>query len=287
MILPVFFLIFILLLLWMFRIEPNRFQINYKKIRIKKQLNRPLRVLHLSDTHFTGASKKLDRFFDKLVSIPCDLVALTGDLVDCEEGIPEAVKNLAKLKPAFGIYVVYGNHDYYDYNLIDSLIHNFPGQKQPRKRIPVDLLQEELEKHGIRVLRNETAEILCDQVPLLVHGLDDPITGCANIRLTMANFDPGKINILLTHTIDVFLDVGENEIDLSFSGHSHGGQICLPVIGPLHTHTMLGRAYASGICYLHGAVCSISRGLGTTRYLPMRLLAPPEAILVEVETEGK
>jgi hypothetical protein len=133
------------------------------------------------------------------------------------------------------------------------------------------------------VLFNETAEVNVEGKPVLIHGLDDPTTGRADLLKAMKNFDPKKINILLTHTVDAFLDIGENEIDLSFSGHSHGGQVRLPFIGPIIVHTSMGRPYAAGIFELKGATCCVSRGMNASRFLRMRLLCPPEAILLTVQ----
>ena len=95
--------------------------------------------------------------------------------------------------------------------------HYTPGQGRPRKQQPIEDFEKALQEAGVRLLRNETVEVEAGETPILIHGLDDPITGRANVRRAMLNFDPAKLNILLTHSIDVFLDIGENEVDLSFS----------------------------------------------------------------------
>lgn len=275
-----------LLLIWMAVIERRAFQINRYPVTIRKPLKRPLRILHLSDTHFASPWPALDRFFDRLAKESFDFVFITGDIIDCDAGISSCVENLGKLKPAKGSFVVFGNHDYYDYYLSDVITHSVPGHGKPQKKNQPDLLQQALEKGGIRVLKNETVEVEWQDQSILIHGLDDPITGRANIRRTLQNFHPQKLNILLTHTIDVFIDIGDDEIDLSFSGHSHGGQICLPFVGPIVCHTLLGRNYAKGIKTFKGSICSISRGIGTSRFFGFRLLARPEAILLTVSGSG-
>jgi predicted MPP superfamily phosphohydrolase len=116
----------------------------------------------------------------------------------------------------------------------------------------------------------------------LIHGVDDATTGRADVRKLTDGMDPLHVHLLLTHTIDVFTDIKENTIDLSFSGHSHGGQIRLPFIGALYTHTMTGRAYAEGIRKLKGSVCCISRGIGASRSFRIRFLCKPEAVLLTV-----
>ncbi|MDP3920259.1 MAG: metallophosphoesterase [Candidatus Omnitrophota bacterium] len=247
-----------------------------------KALGASLKVLHLSDIHFAGKIRALDQFFDRIAAEDVDLVFLTGDVIDHEKGIPSCVENLKKLKPRIGKYAVFGNHDYYNYRLSDCFKHHFPGQGVPESLNPIERLAEGYADAGVHLLKNETVEILNGRTPLLIHGLDDPTTGKANLRTTMKNFDPEKINLLLTHTIDVFLDIGEGEIDVSFSGHSHGGQVRMPYYGAVLTHTMMGRAYAAGIIRHQGATCVVSRGMGSSRYTPVRFLCRPEALLIEI-----
>jgi len=272
-----------LVLFWAHKVELHQFQINRHDVTLRKIIpGQPLKILHLSDVHFALPNVMLSRFFTRLGEEEYDLAVLTGDIIDCEEGIHNAVENLKKIKTKHGFFAVFGNHDYYDYRFKDIFLHNFPGQSKPETLNPTDVLQAALEGIGVRVLLNRTEEINAAGVPFLIHGLDDPTTGRASIRETLASYDPAKINLLLTHTIDAFMDISHHEIDLSFSGHSHGGQIRFPVIGPVFTHTILGRAYADGIVTLKGAVCSVSRGLGCGRFLPFRLLCPPEAVVLNV-----
>ncbi len=272
-----------LLIVWAFWIEPRLIQLSRHEIFLRKALPHPVRILHLSDTHFAGPHKTISRFFDRLSEEPVDFVVVTGDIMDCEEGLPFCLENLKKLKTREGIFAVFGNHDYFDFQFADVFLHNFPGQGRPLITQRVDFFEQSLKDAGIRVLRNETETVMIENIPLLIHGLDDPTTGHADLLKAMQNFDPEKINILLTHTIDAFLDLGENQIDLSFSGHSHGGQIRLPIVGPIVTHTSLGRPYAAGIFDLKGAVCTVSRGLNASRFLRARLLCRPEAILLTVK----
>ncbi len=269
---------------WTFWIEPRSYQINRHSVRIRKSLPREIRIIHLSDIHFAGDDPHLGRFFDRLAGEKVDFVFLTGDILDCAAGLESCIQNLKKLRPSCGSFAVFGNHDYYDYRLWDVFGRSAPGKKKPRRLNPIELFQNVLEKNGVRVLRNETVEVSVNGHPVVIHGLDDPVTGRANVRKTLENFQPEKINILLTHTIDVFLDIGEDEIDLSFSGHSHGGQVCAPMIGPIVIHTVFGREFVSGVQQLKGAHCSISRGLGASRYFFFRFLAPPEAIVLTVGT---
>lgn len=278
-------ILLLMLLAWMRFVEPWAYRIVHRQARVRKPLARPIRILHLSDIHFSSPSPKLSLFFEELAAIPLDAVFITGDIIDSMKGIAYCKETLSRLKPAIGIFAVYGNHDYYDYHFTELLLHNFPGQRMPRNHQHVHVLDAALKEIGVHVLKNQSAEIFWHGTSLLVHGLDDPTSRRANLRKTMQRFDPAKANVLLTHTIDAFLEIGRNEIDLSFSGHSHGGQICLPFWGPILTHTIMGRAFAGGFFQHKGAWCSVSRGIGTSRFLPMRLMCRPEAIVVTVSGE--
>lgn len=274
--------LFSALAVWMFAVEPRRVEFNRHRIQIRKSLPRLLKILHLSDIHFSGPDARIERLFDRIAAIPVDMIIVTGDIIDCPQGLEYCMQNMKKLKAEAGKFVVLGNHDYYDYHLFDAIFHNFPGQGYPVRINPYKELTQGLEGLGFQVLKNRTVETDFEGVRLLIHGMDDATTGRANVRKTMENYDPEKINILLSHTIDVFLDIGAGEIDLAFSGHSHGGQVRLPWIGPIITHTMLGKAYASGIKEIQGAQCSISRGISAGRYTRLRLLCLPEVLILEV-----
>ena len=269
-------------LLWCFFIEPWFYAVNRHEVRLSKTVTKPLKILHLTDTHYFGSDSKRARFFEKLAKEDYDFIFITGDIFDHEEGVVAAKEELKKFKAKHGVFAVFGNHDYYEYRARDVLRYHFPRAKKLKYIQPTESFQKSLEEIGIRVLRNEVVKLNVEGNPLTIHGLDDPVTGHANIRTTLQDYEPDRLHILLTHSADAFLNIGKNEIDLSFSGHTHGGQIRLPWFGAIVTHSILGRSYVSGIQSLKGAVCSISRGLGTSRHARLRFLCRPEAVILNV-----
>jgi len=86
----------------------------------------------------------------------------------------------------------------------------------------------------------------------------------------------------LVHSPDVIEVAARAGADLVLAGHTHGGQIRLPLIGALHTGTELGRAYSAGLFEFPPARLYVGRGLGTS-YLPLRLFCPPEVTLIRLE----
>jgi len=262
--------------------EPRFLRIVRKEARCAK-LNKPLQILHLSDIHFASPSSQLSLFFDRLAELRPDLIVLTGDIIDCREGVYEAEKQLSKLKSKHGIFAVMGNHDYYDYRLYDCLFHNFQGQRHPLKRNGTLRLRGVYKKLRIKELRNESHSIEIEGQCVDVHGVDDPVTGHADLTRLRVQKGSGAANILLSHSLDVLFGLSDHEIDICFSGHTHGGQVCLPGWGAIVTHTRAGRKYASGIKKFMDIQCCISRGMGNSRFMPIRFFSRPEAILLTLK----
>lgn len=265
-------------LAWTFLYEPNSFELQTWQVSFFHKLKRKYRILHLTDIHFAAPRKSLSRFFDRLAREQWDFIFVTGDIFDCEAGADTGTAELKKLKAKFGKFAVFGNHDHFDYQLQD-VVHALG--RHPEKRNNVGLFEKALSKADVQLLRNKTVSVKTED-PILIHGLDDPVTEHADYAGLQANLDPKKTNILLTHTIDAFFHIPENAVQLSFSGHSHGGQVRIPGWGAFITHTRLGRAYAQGLHQFKGAFCVVSRGMGTSRFFAFRLFCRPQAISVEV-----
>lgn len=265
-------------LAWIFLYEPNSFDLQTWQVSFFHKLKRKYRILHLTDIHFDRPKKSLSRFFDRLARGHWDFIFLTGDIFDCAAGAETGTHELKKLKAKYGKFAVFGNHDHFDYRLGDVL-HALG--RHPEKRNDIGLLEKALSKADVHVLRNKTFHPKTED-PILIHGLDDPVTDHADYAGLLTELDPKKTNILLTHTIDAFIHLPENSIQLSFSGHSHGGQVRIPGWGAFITHTRFGRDYAQGLHQLKGSFCVVSRGLGTSRFFTFRLFCKPQAVVVEI-----
>lgn len=100
-----------------------------------------------------------------------------------------------------------------------------------------------------------------------------------NVRQAMRGVLEGATTILLAHSPDAIHEAVEEGVDLVLSGHTHGGQVRLPLIGPLYANTDLGRAYHQGLFRFDGTWLYITRGVGT-RAFPVRFLCPPEVTLI-------
>ena len=268
----------VVFVLWMV-IEPHLYRVTCFQARCLK-LKQPLQILHLSDIHFSGPDRGLSQFFDRLSKLKPDLIVLTGDIIDCREGVDVAAQQLSKLNSRHGIFAVMGNHDYYNYRLYDCVFNNFQGQRHPLKRNGTLQLREVYKKLKIKELRNESMHLEIDGQRFGVHGVDDPVTGHADLTCIRPEKGASVVNILLSHTLDVLFGLSDHEIDICFSGHTHGGQLCLPVWGAIVTHSRVGRRYAAGVHRFMNILCCVSRGMGCSRFMRVRFFSPPEAVLM-------
>lgn len=265
-------------------LEPSFFRITRFESPCSK-LNRPLQILHLSDIHFSGPHANLARFFDRLSQLEPDLIVITGDVIDCREGVAYAAQELAKLHAKLGIFAVMGNHDYYNYRLYDCLFRNFQGEKHPLQRNGTLRLRAVYKKLKIKELRNYSIHLDADGQRIGIHGVDDPVTGHADLTRIRPEKGRGVVNLLLSHTLDVVCGLSDHEIDVCFSGHTHGGQVCIPGWGAIVTHSRIGRRYASGLHRFMNILCCVSRGISSSRFMRIRFFSRPEAILLTLHPQ--
>ena len=219
-----------------------------------------VRVAVLSDLH-TGAphvdERRLARIVAKVNAQHPDLVALVGDYADPtvplgEAIAPEAVAQaLGELHAPLGVFAVLGNHDWYHY-----------GERVPRA----------LRAAGIEVLENDAVAVEHHGEVLWVAGLADMRERDADATVALAMVPPQQALIALTHDPDMFPSL-RDRADVTLAGHTHGGQVGLPLVRRATAPTSGG--YTGGEVREGGGYMYVSRGIGTTG-LPIRFAAPPE-----------
>lgn len=228
-------------------------------------LDAPLRVALLSDTHVAGPdmpSSRLARIVSQVNALRPDLTVLTGDYVsDKRFGIAvdsgDAIAPLARLRARYGVFAVPGNHDHWR---------------------GIDVITGAFARASIPLLANSSLRA----GPVIVAGIDDEFTGHSDVEAALASIAGDKRPIiLLTHSPDVFPRVPAR-VAVTLAGHTHGGQIKLPVVGTLATASRYGRRYVRGLTLESGRALIVSAGLGTG-VLPMRFGVPPEIVIVTLE----
>jgi len=223
-----------------------------------------LRVLLLSDIHVAGPDmppERLERIVSRLNSLHPDLVLIAGDLAS-EKTLAthvyspaEIVAPLGRLKARLGVIATPGNHDHW-YGL--------------------DALEAELTGHGITLLKNRAEE----RGPLVILGVDDAYTGHDDAPATFADAArlPAKPRILLTHSPDVIPGLPQ-PVAVVLAGHTHCGQISLPLYGAISHLSRYGDRFACGAIDDAGQKVFVGAGLGTS-IMPLRFGAPPDVWVI-------
>lgn len=226
-------------------------------------------ILQFSDVHIGHyySLRRLERLVSLINELKPDIVAFTGDLYDARspktESDPAASPILERIRAPLGKFAVYGNHD-------------FGYTRNKRTSGPL------LANGGFNVLVNETRTIaLPNGEAISIAGLDDYVRGRPDAPGTLSQLREATFNLLLLHEGDPADELAAYPVDLHLAGHSHNGQICLPLVGALH-RTNLGRVYIGGM-YAIGASrrrdrpyrLYVNRGIGTTTF-PVRFGSVPE-----------
>jgi hypothetical protein len=220
------------------------------------------RVVHLSDLHiggFDGKEKGL-RWVAQANALAPDLVAVTGDLVTSGTAYYEdAARVLERLSAVDGVCVSLGNHDQWDQALL------------------VDALRA----RGLRVLDGELCEVERGGATLIVAGSGAHPSAGEALRRCLAGREGKPVTMLLAHFPSLHGLAERLDVDLVLSGHTHGGQIGVPLWADrLNAATLLGQ-HGRGLHHGRRSVLHVSAGLGTTGP-PLRLAIPPEIAVLEL-----
>ncbi len=211
-----------------------------------------LTAVQVSDFHLHGIDHVHREMVDQVKALKPDVIFVTGDLVDHESAVGDALELLQSLKPPRGTWVVPGNWDHSSNS--------------------VELLSIALKSAGIRMLINEGAQ-LDDR--FWVVGADDPTSELDEVSRATRDVPTGSIRILLAHSPDIAPSVRDSRFDLILVGHTHGGQINLPGLSGTWVKEGASREYVRGLYEVHGSPLYVNRGIGTTT-LPLRIGSRPE-----------
>jgi uncharacterized protein len=219
------------------------------------------------DRHFTAVTIK--RAVDIVNQLRPDLVMLTGDFVtlpiffrhfhngkQAARAAFPCADLLGQLSAPLGVFAVLGNHDVFS---------------DPER------ISEILQARQIQVLRNTAIPLEREGQRLWLAGLDDVLAGNPDLDLALGKIPTQEPIILLVHEPDFVRKVARYAVDLQLSGHSHGGQIRFPWLGPAYLPP-LGRKYPAGLYHLGPLTLYTNVGIGTL-WVPARLNCPPEITL--------
>ena len=240
-------------------------RVDHKRIALPRlhPKHEGLKIAQISDFHMTG---RIDRvWFEMIIAkvnrLEPDAIAITGDIVESESCLAWLPETLCKLEARLGVYFILGNHD---------------------KFVNITRTREILTVSGQTCLSGRWVQVDWNGAPVVLAGnerpwlpevgaLEDaPARGADNLPL----------RLLLMHTPDQIAWARQHDADLVLAGHTHGGQICFPLLGPVACPSIHGTRYTDGVYREGSTVLHVTRGLsGRT---PLRWLCPPEIALLEL-----
>ena len=212
---------------------------------------------HLSDLHGDMSAPALERVNRIVPDLDYDLCVLTGDYRGRTFGdYRPCIESVARLRRALRgeIYAVLGNHD-------------------------TVAMVPDLEEMGIRVLLNECTVVHRGQELLYIAGVHDAhFYRADNIEKAASDIPPDSVSILLSHTPEIYRQAAHAGFDLMLSGHTHGGQICLPGGIPVILEAKVPPALGAGSWRRSGMAGYTSVGAGSS-IVPVRFNNRPEITL--------
>ena len=242
--------------------------------KIPKSFNN-YRIIQLSDFHNTTSKKLTNQLVEEITREEPNIIVITGDLIDSRRtNVDVAIDFLGKIKDISPIYYVSGNHE--------SRISEY------------ETLKKEMNDLGINLLDNEVIEIQKKDDIINLIGIDDPsfsntieVDDCEIIedQIKSVNYDENFYTILLSHRPEAFKTYVNENINLIFSGHAHGGQIRLPFIGGIFVPNQgFFPKYTSGKYEEKNTTMIVSRGIGNSLF-PFRINNRPELIVVDLKNK--
>ena len=237
-----------------------------------------LKIVHFSDLHYTRVitQERVNAIVEEINLINPDIVVFTGDLVDTDKILTEDDKNfliesLSNINSTYGKYAIYGNHDIANNSENITDIYN---------------------KSDFKILDNNYDVIYSkNNDKIFIGGLNSVSHRLENIDEVMSYYDENDnsntYNIILLHEPDYADNIVNNysNINLILAGHSHGGQVRLPIIGPLYT-PQNGHKYVKGYYDINGTSLYVTSGIGVSRY-NFRLFNKPEINFYRLNKEAK
>jgi predicted MPP superfamily phosphohydrolase len=244
--------------------EARSLSLERVEIRLKR-LPRKLdgfRIVHLSDIHHSPQTHldHIERVVKVSNRLKPDVFMLTGDYVSHEtEYIAPVAAALGKLEAEHGIYGCLGNHDHWtDPELVT---HLFRGE-------------------GINMLINEGVRFEARGASFWLAGVDDYMAGKTDVAASLRGSFPDEMKLLLAHNPVIFREAAGYGVDLTLSGHTHGGQI---KFRDEDKRILPTRKLRAGLYERRGSQIYVTRGIGTV-VVPMRYQCPPEITLLELRS---
>ena len=265
-------------LFWGAVIEPFRLGLSEINISVDRMPagTRPIRILHISDVHIERLTQREEEALHLANIAEPDIILITGDYVNLSynrDPVTHAQVRqfLSQLAAPYGVYATLGS----------------PPVDLPEEVAPLfDNLPVRLMRHDWETVDLEHGRSLTLVGMDCTHHLPTDRARLADLMTAVPNHAP---QVFLFHSPELMPEASQHGLDLYLCGHTHGGQVRLPLIGPILTSSQLGRKYVMGL-YKNGRThLYVSRGIGLEGLSAprVRFLAPPEMTLITLKARGK
>jgi len=234
-------------------IEPYWIEVTHH--RVSAHLSTPLKIAHITDLHTSRVGRREQKLLQILDAERPDLIVITGDSINITSDYPAFREVLSQLHAPLGVWVVRGNHENW---------------------WPVKNEREFYESAGAKLLLNSNAQV-SDGIWLI--GFVDLFAGSPDLEKALSGVPDAAYKVALFHS-PVYFEKAAGRCDLALSGHSHGGQVRLPILGPMWTPPYVGE-YLEGWFEKRGTRMYVSRGVGTSIF-DVRFCCRPEIAIVTV-----
>jgi predicted MPP superfamily phosphohydrolase len=274
--------------------ESRAFTLRCATMRVLPEGAAPLRVLHLSDVHMTPHQSHKQEWVRSLADLEPDLVVNTGDNLAHLDALPAVLDSLGPLLGVPGAFVL-GSNDYFAPSVRNPLRYLLPDDGSRNihtAKLPWQGLKDSFTDAGWLDLTNRRATSTVRDLTIAWAGVDDPHLEYDDLVAVGGPADASadlRIGVAHAPYLRVLDQLAGDGYDAIFCGHTHGGQVCLPLRGALVTNCDLEPARAKGLhrhpadsrpgdpasSWLH-----VSAGVGTSPYAPLRVACRPEATLL-------
>lgn len=241
-----------------FHLEVNRKIVRPRRLNGATRSESPLRVVHVSDLHFIGCPGEAfyRRMVDEMIALRPEVIIFSGDLIDRLDLLPQAIEILQPLTSIAPSFFILGNHDW---------------------RYDFEMIRAELVASGWNCVTGVSSILRVAGRTILLAGTERPWMGTHPPDVTHAGAD---LKLLVSHSPDQIRFAKRCGYDLMLSGHTHGGQVVLPIVGPVYSPSLYGVSFVSGLFQLGSLTLHVTRGIGAKDSL--RLNCSPEITCLEV-----
>jgi uncharacterized protein len=269
-------------------IERNMFTLRRFDVPVLEPDAEPLRILHISDLHMMPSQARKQAWVASLIGTDPDLVVVTGDNMSDPDSVPGVLRALDPFLTLPGAFV-FGSNDYRGPVWANPLRYVLPGFGEQEYVQGVDLPAEELRSAFVEAgwadLNNARTVLKAGGRSIELVGVDDPHVERDDYAAVAGPISPGAdLHIGVTHSpaTRVLDAMAADGFALLLAGHTHGGQVCVPLYGALTTNCDLPHSMAKGLHRWPGseAWLHVSAGLGTHPTAPIRFACRPEATVL-------